>query len=147
MSAATTSGPMAVRLRHLPVPLAISGVLLVLATALGWFVVGPLGAAGAAIGVVTVAVSYLVSSVAVAWADSVAPSLIMTVGLTSYVLKFALLGVVFFAVPNGWPGTRAMALAMVVTVIAWITAQIWWTLKAKIPSVDYHPPTATDYNQ
>jgi hypothetical protein len=63
------------------------------------------------------------------------------------VFKFALLGVVFFAVPAGWAGTRSMAVAMVVTVIAWITAQIWWTLKAKIPSVDYHPPTATDYTQ
>ena len=147
MTAATEAGPMTMRLRHLPVPLAISGVLLVLATGTGWIVVGPVGAVGAAIGVVTVAVSYLLSSLAVAWADSVAPSLVMTVGLTTYVLKFALLGVVFFAVPAGWAGTRAMALAMVITVLAWITAQVWWTLKAKIPSVDYHRPTTTDYTQ
>jgi hypothetical protein len=147
MTTASSAGPMAMRLRHLRVPLICSAVLLVAGAATGWIVVGPLGAAGAAIGVCTVAASYALSSVAVAWADSVAPSLIMTVGLTTYVFKFALLGVVFFAVPSGWPGTRAMALAMVASVLVWITAQVWWTLKAKIPSVDYHKPTTTDYAQ
>lgn len=138
MTAVTGAGPLAMRLRHLPVPLAISAVLLIVAAATGWLLVGPPGAAGAAIGVVTVAASYALSSAAVAWADSVAPSLIMSVGLTTYVFKFVLLGVVFFAVPGGWAGTRAMAVAMVVTVLTWITAQIWWTVRAEVPVVDYH---------
>jgi hypothetical protein len=143
----TEADPPVRRLAHLPTPLAVSAVLLVGAAAAGHLLVGPAGAAGGALGVAVVALSYVLSSLAVAWADSVAPSLVMTVGLTTYVLKFALLGVVFFAVPRDWAGLRTMAVAMVLTVIAWVGAQIWWTVRAKIPSVDYRPPPARDWAQ
>lgn len=144
MSTATASRPMADRLRHLPTPLAVSGGLLLLATALGGFFAGVPGAIGGAAGVAVVALGYAVSSVAVAWADSVAPSLVMTVGLTTYVFKFTLLGVVFFAVPADWPGVRPMAVATVVSVLTWVGAQIWWTVRAEVPTVTYHLPPAED---
>lgn len=142
MSTATETRPMAARLRHLPVPLAVSAGLLLLAAAGGWLAAGTPGAVGGAVGVAVVAAGYALSSVAVAWADSVAPSLVMTVGLTTYVFKFTLLGVVFFAVPGDWAGSRTMAVAMIVSVLTWVGAQIWWTVRAPVPTVTYHlsPP-------
>jgi hypothetical protein len=92
-----------------------------------------------------VAAGYALSSVAVAWADSVAPKLVMTVGLTTYVFKFTLLGVVFFAVPGDWAGLRTMAVAMIVSVLTWVGAQIWWTVRAEVPTVTYHLPPASDH--
>ncbi|WP_212994024.1 hypothetical protein [Actinoplanes auranticolor] len=145
MSAATDTHPLATRLRHLPTPLAVSGGLLLLAAAIGGFLAGAPGAIGGAAGVGVVAVGYAFSSVAVAWADSVAPSLVMTVGLTTYVFKFTLLGVVFFAVPGDWPGLRTMAVAMIVSILTWVGAQIWWTLRAEVPTVTYHLPPAGDH--
>src|SRR5262249_52160744 len=55
---------------------------------------GAPGALGAAIGVVGVAVSYVLSGLAVAWADAISPQLTMPVGLTTYAVKVVLLGVV-----------------------------------------------------
>ncbi|MEV0395352.1 hypothetical protein [Polymorphospora rubra] len=128
---------MAARLRHLRVPLIVSALLLVVAVLLGWLVEGADGAAGAAAGVAVVTFSYLLSSVAVAWADSVLPKLVLTVGLATYVLKFSIFGVVMFAVAaSGWAGLRTMAAAMICATVAWVTAQVWWTFKAKIPYVE-----------
>lgn len=146
MSTATDTRPMTYRLRHLPVPLAVSGGLLLLAGIVGWFVAGAPGAIGGAVGVAVVAAGYALSSVAVAWADSVAPKLVMTVGLTTYVFKFTLLGVVFFAVPGDWPGLRFMAVAMIVSILAWIGAQIWWTVRAEVPTVTYHLRSTGDHD-
>lgn len=128
---------MRARLRHLPVPLMVSAGLLVLAVLVGWAVDGGPGAAGGAAGVLLVAASYVLSSVVLAWADSVDPKLVMTVGLVTYVLKFALLGVAVFAVAaSGWAGLRMMAVGIMASTVAWVTAQVWWTAKAKIPYVE-----------
>ncbi|MEV1286851.1 hypothetical protein [Micromonospora sp. NPDC049679] len=125
------------RLRHLPVPLMVSAVLLVPAVVVGWAVDGPAGAAGGAVGVLLVAASYVLSSVVLAWADSVHPKLVLTVGLVTYAFKFALLGVALFAVSgSGWPGLRMMAVGIMAGTVAWVTAQVWWTAKAKIPYVE-----------
>jgi hypothetical protein len=130
--------PMARRLRHLPLPLAVSAGLLVVAAIAGWFTDGSAGSIGGAAGVAVVAFGYALSSVAVAWADSVAPKLVMTVGLATYLFKFSLLGVVIFAVPRDWAGIPAMAVAMVVSVVTWLAAQVWWTMRAEVPAVTYH---------
>ena len=137
MSAPIQAGPLARRLRHLPGPLAVSGVLLVVGVATGWAVDGSAGALGAAVGVTVVVASYVLSSVAIAWADSIAPKLVLTVGLATYLFKFTALGAAFLAVPRAdWAGTRAMAVAMIVMVLAWLAAQVWWTVRARIPYVD-----------
>ena len=72
------------RLRHLPSGLLASAVLLVVGVVRGGLLRGGAGAAGAAAGVLLVAASYTVSSLAIAWADSVHPRLVMSVGLTTY---------------------------------------------------------------
>jgi hypothetical protein len=125
------------RLRHLVVPLLMSAVLLVLATGAGWLVDGGAGAAGGAAGVALVTFSYALSSLAVAWADSVHPKLVMSVGLTAYITKFLLFGVVMFAVVDaGWGGIRMMALAVIIATIGWVSAQVWWTFRNHRPQVD-----------
>lgn len=125
------------RLRHLPVPLLISALLLVLAAGVGWLVDGGAGAAGGALGVAIVTFSYTLSSLVLAWADSVQPKLVMSFGLATYIGKFALFGVVMFAVARtDWPGLRAMAVAIIVATVCWVTAQVWWTVRQPFPQVD-----------
>lgn len=128
------------RLRHLPVPSLVSAVLLVVLAGVGGWLDGAPGAVGGAVGVALVAASYLASSLALAWADSVHPRMVLSVGLLTYSLKFALLGVAVFAVAaSDWPGQRMLAVAIVVATVGWITAQVWWTFRARIPYVEIDP--------
>jgi ATP synthase protein I len=125
------------RLTHLPSGLLASAVLLVLGVVLGGLLRGAAGAAGAAAGVGLVAASYTISSLVVAWADLVNPRLIMPVGLITYVLKIILIGVVMAAIAaTGWSGLPAMGVAIITSVLGWITAQAIWTWRARIPYVD-----------
>jgi hypothetical protein len=124
------------RLGHVPLALAVSGGVLALAAAVGWLTRGGAGAAGAAAGVALVAVSYLVSSVAIAWADSINPRLVLPVGLATYVTKIVLLGLVMLGiVRTGWDGTTPMGVAIIPGVIGWTGANVWWAL--------HPPPNAT----
>ncbi|WBB95798.1 MULTISPECIES: hypothetical protein [unclassified Solwaraspora] len=128
------------RLRHLPVPSMVSAVLLVVLAGVGGWLDGVPGAVGAAVGVALVAASYVASSLALAWADSVHPQMVLSVGLLTYSLKFALLGVAVFAVAaSDWPGQRMLAVAIIVATVGWITAQVWWTFRARIPYVEIDP--------
>jgi hypothetical protein len=118
------------RLGHVPVALAVSGLVLVLAAVVGGLAQGGAGALGAAAGVALVAVSYLVSSAAIAWADSVNPRLVLPVGLATYVAKFVLLGVAMLAVVGtGWEGTAAMGISIIPGVVGWTAANVWWALR------------------
>ncbi len=134
-----TAGPIASRAGHLRATLAVTGVLMVAATIVGGLVAGSDGALGAVLGVGIVAGSYLLSDLAVAWADSVSPKLVLSVGLGTYLFKFSLLGVALMAVPrDGWAGLRPMAVGMIVMIAGWLTAQIWWTVRRGTPSADMH---------
>jgi hypothetical protein len=125
------------RLRHLPSGLAASAVLLVVGAVLGGVLRGWAGAAGAAAGVGMVATSYVLSTLAVAWADSVNPRLIMPVGLATYVIKVALIGIGLAAVSRtDWAGLVPMGIAVMAAAVGWIIAQAWWTWQARIPYVD-----------
>jgi hypothetical protein len=125
------------RLTHLPVGLKVTAVLLVLGVTLGAVVGGVAGAAGAAVGVLLVAASYTASSLVIAWADSVHPSLVLPVGLVTYVVKFTVLGFAMYALAEtGWRGMPALGVALIVTTLSWATAHAWWIWHAKIPYVD-----------
>jgi hypothetical protein len=128
------------RLGHVPAGLVGCGVVLVGAVAVGALTRGATGALGAAVGVIGVAVSYLVSGLAVAWADSINPRLVLPVGLAVYAAKFTLLGVVLVALSEwSWEGLRPMALAMLAAVIGWVAAHMWWVTHARIPYVEINP--------
>jgi hypothetical protein len=121
---------MSERLGHVPVALAVSSVVLVVSVAVAWLTQGGAQALGAAAGVALVVVSYLVSSLVVAWADSVNPRLLLPVGLATYVIKIVLLGLAMLVVVGtDWAGTRAMCIAIIPGVIGWIGANFWWALR------------------
>lgn len=125
------------RLRHLPSGLIASGVLAVVAVLVGWPLRGAAGAAGGVAGVALVALSYTISSVVIAWADAIQPKLVLPVGLATYVIKIALIGLLMAAVDaSGWSGLEPMGVGVIGTVLAWIIAQSWWTWHAKIPYVE-----------
>jgi hypothetical protein len=128
---------MRTRLRHLPSGLIASAVLLVLGAPVAWLAAGGAAAGGVLAGVALVAASYTVSSVIIAWADSIEPRLIMPVGLMTYVVKFAAIGVVMWTIAStGWSGLPAMGIAIIVTALGWTIAQAVWTWRARIPYVD-----------
>lgn len=115
------------RLRHLPLLLAASAVVLVAAAVAGWLSRRGAGAAGAAIGVGIVMLSYTLSTVLIAWADSISPKLVLPFGLGAYVAKFGLLGgLMLLTRDSGWAGFVPMAWGIVAGVVGWTTAQIWW---------------------
>jgi hypothetical protein len=125
------------RLRHLPASLVAAAVLLVVAVPLGWVARGGAGAAGVLAGVALVAFSYLVSSLVVAWVDLVNRAMLLPIVLLTYVLKFTLFGLVMWRVSNtAWRGLQVMGVAVIVATIVWTGAQMWWTLRAKIPYVE-----------
>ncbi|WP_412541980.1 hypothetical protein R8Z50_05420 [Longispora sp. K20-0274] len=135
-----TRAALSKRLRHLPTALAASGVGLVLAAVAGLVFAGPAGAAGAAGGVALVSVGYVLSHLAVAWADAVNRKMVLPVGLTVYSAKFILLGIWLAALgETHWAGLNAMAFSMVGAVIVWTTTQAVWTWKARIPYVEIEP--------
>ena len=125
------------RLRHLPSGLIATAVLLVVGVPVGALLRGGPGAAGAAAGVCLVAVSYVIGSVVIAWADSLDPRLVLPAGLMTYVLKFTLIGVIMAAISaSGWSGLVPMGVAVLVSALGWIVAQSWWTWHARVAYVE-----------
>jgi hypothetical protein len=124
-------------MNHLPVGLRVSAVIFVL-TVLGGAVFGGVdGALGAAAGVGIVVASFTVSSLVIAWADSVHPTLVLPVGMFAYILKFTAIGFAMAAiVASGWDGLVPLGVGVAVATIGWATAQAWWVWHAKIPYVD-----------
>ncbi|MEV4760600.1 hypothetical protein AB0J86_36615 [Micromonospora sp. NPDC049559] len=115
------------RLRHLPVLLGVSGVALVVAAVLGGLLAGGVGAVGAPIGVAIVTLSYTLSTLVIAWADSVNPQLVLAVGLAAYATKFTLLGVIMSVVASsGWAGLVPLCLGVAAGVVLWTGTHIWW---------------------
>lgn len=115
------------RLVHLPSLLTASAVLLVGATVVGWILAGGTGAAGAASGVAIVCVSYTLSTLVIAWADSIDPKLVLPWGLGMYIAKFSLIGFVLAAVASaGWAGLVPLGWGVIVGVIGWTGTHVWW---------------------
>ncbi|HEY3010897.1 MAG TPA: hypothetical protein VGJ63_22960 [Micromonosporaceae bacterium] len=128
------------RLRHLPLLLTVSGVLIVAAALLGGVLRDGAGAVGAALGVGIVTASYLISTLLIAWADAVRPALVLPVGMTAYAVKFTVIGVVMAAVAaSGWDGLVPLGLGVVAGVVAWTATQIIWVVRNP-PRLAYRPP-------
>jgi hypothetical protein len=125
------------RLRHLPTTLGVTGVVLLVAVVVAWLVGGLTPALGAVAGVGLVLVSHLVSNLVVAWVDMVARHMLLPVVLMTYALKFAVFGVVLYRVDQAeWAGLKALGVTVIAATIAWIGAQLYWILHAKIYYVD-----------
>jgi len=125
------------RMTHLPVGLKTSAVIFVLTVAGGAVFGGLTGALGAAAGVGIVVASFTVSSLVIAWADSVHPTLVLPVGMVTYIFKFTAIGFAMAAVvASGWDGLTALGVGVAVATIGWASAQAWWVWHARIPYVD-----------
>lgn len=125
------------RLRHLPTTLGASAVLLVIVVAVAWPVAGGAAALGAAAGVALVSVSYLTSSLVVAWVDLVARHLLLPVVMLTYILKFAVFGLIMYTVNQAqWAGLTAMGVTVIAGTVVWTSSQLYWILHAKIPYVE-----------
>jgi len=124
------------RVRYLGVALPASAVLMVVAAVAGAVAGGGAGALGAASGVAIAAASYTVTTLAVAWADSVNPRLVLPVGMGMYLTKFTLLGAMLIALgATGWAGKIPMAVGIIAGVVLWPATQIWWTVRHAHPYV------------
>ncbi|GHJ50024.1 hypothetical protein Cs7R123_73660 [Catellatospora sp. TT07R-123] len=128
---------MAKRLRFLPYMLGVTAAVAAVAAPVGWLVAGGTAALGVLAGVALVAVSYLFSSFVLAWADSVNPKLVLTMGLATYAIKFTVLYLAMARVAQtGWAGLKPMALGIGVAAIAWTVGHAWHVWNSRIPYVD-----------
>jgi hypothetical protein len=126
--------PVAARLTQVPWGLAGCLVAGIVGTAGGWWWGGGTGAAGFAAGVVLVVTSYTFSSIVIAVADAIRPSLVLPCGLAAYVVKFSAFGVVMAAIADsGWPGLIPMGAGVVVSAVVWCATQIVWLVKTQHP--------------
>jgi len=93
---------------------ALCGGLLLLAALIGWLAGGGPAALGAAAGVLLVTLSYVASTLAIAWADTVAPRMVFPVGMAMYVTKFSLFGaLLIFVGATDWAGVIPMAIGII----------------------------------
>ena len=129
------------RVAYLRLSLTVSAVLALLGAVVGWVVAGPTGALGVAAGVALVAASYTATTLAIAWADTVNPRMVLPVGMAMYFTKFSLLGaLLIFVGATTWAGKIPMAMGIVAGIIVWTAAQIWWTRRHEHPYVDRPAP-------
>jgi hypothetical protein len=121
------------RVAHLPFLTAFSVALMMCAASVGFFAGGRQYAVGAAAGVAIVTVSFTMSTLVLAWADTVRPALLMPLGLLTYVVKYTLLGVILaFVVSSQWPGKVALGWGVVAGVLGWTAVQIWWVARTSL---------------
>jgi len=115
------------RVAHLPFLSAVSFALLLFAASAGFLTGGAPSALGAASGVLIVTVSFTMSTLVIAWADTVRPALLMPLALFTYVLKYSALGVVLaFGVSTAWAGKDALGWGIVAAVVVWTAVLAWW---------------------
>lgn len=128
------------RLQHLRTALIAMGILLVVVAPLAGWRDGAAGALGALAGVGLVALSYTLSSLVIAVTDLRARHLLMPVALGTYILKFAIIGVVMWLVAGAdWGGLPWLGVLVIAGALVWVAAQAVWVWRAKIPYVEIEP--------
>jgi hypothetical protein len=118
------------RIEHLPMITAIGVALTLCAGSAAFLLAGVTAGLGVAAGVFIVAIGFSLSTLAIAWADAVRPALVMPVGLTVYVIKYALIVLILFSAGgSGWPGARAMAYGIAIGAVSMTAVQVWWVTR------------------
>ncbi len=116
--------------------LAVAGVLLVIAGAVGS---GGRAAAGAALGALIVGAFFTVSAVVIAKAGQRNPKLVMMAALAAYVVKIIALGLVLTFLPrDGVFDTRWMAAGVGLGLFVWLGAHMRYVWTTQIYYVDPH---------
>lgn len=115
------------RIEHLPFVLAAGVALVLCAASAGFLIGGTTAAVGAAAGLLVVTVGVSLTTLAIAWADAIRPQLVMPIGLTAYVVKYAAIVFLMIAVANsGWPGGEAMAWGLAAGAVLLTGVQVFW---------------------
>ncbi|AEV88333.1 hypothetical protein ACWT_7323 [Actinoplanes sp. SE50] len=121
------------KVEHLGFLTAVSVALLLCAASAGFLSGGPAYALAAAGGVLIVTVSHTLTTLIVAWADTVRPALVMPLGMLTYVVKYSLFGIILaFGVSSDWPAKTALGLGVVAGVMVWTGVQAWQVTRATL---------------
>ena len=134
------------RIEHLPFVTAVGAALVLCAFSLGFFLDGVPGALGAGAGVLVVTVGVTLTTLTIAWADVIRPELVMPVGLGVYVVKYAAIVFLLFAVAGSdWSGARPMFWGVAVGAVLLTGVQAWWLARlaarrATVPPSDAQGP-------
>lgn len=124
------------RIAHLRIGLIASSAVAVPAVGIGAAVAGGPGALGALGGVLAIALSFVISTLAVAAADARDPALVLPVGLFTYIAKVVVVGVIAFGVSHGHAAWHVVTgWTVVATTISWAVAQAWWFWRTPRPYV------------
>jgi len=122
------------RVAHLPFLSAVAVALMLCAASIAYVTGSPAAALGAAAGVLIVTLSFTMSTLVIAWADTVRPALLMPVALITYVLKYTILGLALaFGVSSDWAGKSALGWGIVAGVVVWTAVQAWWFTRLSRP--------------
>jgi len=122
------------RVAHLPFLSAVAAALMLCAASVGFLTADATHAIGAATGVLIVTISFTMSTLVIAWADTVRPALLMPLALLTYVLKYSILGLVLaFGVSSDWTGQSALGWGIVSGVVVWTAVQAWWFTRIRPP--------------
>jgi hypothetical protein len=115
------------RIEHLPFVTA-AGLALVLCTfSAGFLADGLAGALGAAGGGLIVTVGVSLTTLAIAWADVIRPELVLPVGMGVYMVKYAAIVFLLFAVAGSdWSGAPALFWGVAVNAVVLTGVQAWW---------------------
>jgi hypothetical protein len=115
------------RVAHLPFLSSVAVALMLCAASIGFVTHGSAAGLGAAGGVLIVTLSFTMSTLVIAWADTVRPALLMPLALITYVLKYTILGLALaFGVSSDWAGKSALGWGIVAGVVVWTAVQAWW---------------------
>lgn len=133
------------RIEHLPLVSAVGAALVLFAFSIGLLAAGVPGALGAAGGVLVVTVGVTLTTLAIAWADVIRPELVLPVGLGVYVVKYAAIVFLLFAVAgSGWSGARPMFWGVAVGAVLLTGIQAWWLTRLASRRAAARPPADRD---
>ncbi|THV42889.1 hypothetical protein [Glycomyces buryatensis] len=114
-----------------------SGLALLVAVGLGWAFGGAVGAAGAGGGVALAALGFAGSVWAIAAAENIDVRLTLPVALLTYMIKLVLFGTALWAIDQFTPDAlRPSAFGIIGGALTWLTVQVVWTFRAKIPYIE-----------
>ena len=132
------------RIEHLPFVTAVGVALVLCGFSAGFLIGGAPAALGVGGGMLVVTVGVSLTTLAIAWADVIRPELVMPVGLGVYVVKYAAIGFLLFAVAgSNWSGAQPMFWGIAVGAVLLTGVQAWWLTRlasrrasAAVPSSD-----------
>jgi hypothetical protein len=118
------------RIQHLPFVTAAGVALVLCAASAGYFASGATASLGAALGMAVVTVGVSLTTLTIAWADVIRPTLVMPVGLAVFVIKYALIVFLMLSIAaSDWAGGRPMAWTIAGGSVALTAVQVWWLAK------------------